>query len=126
MRLTVVKQFTFDAAHYLPDYDGPCRRVHGHTYKLEVGYNGHIDEHTGMVMDFGELKKRIEEGFVKKLDHSLLNERFINPTAEVVLEWICLILKGRERVDQSVPKLEFIRLWETPTSYVEWRKEWQL
>ena len=52
MKITVVKEFTFDAAHYLPGYNGKCNRPHGHTYRLQVGIEGEPDHSTGMVIDF--------------------------------------------------------------------------
>ena len=51
----VLKEFEFDAAHYLPEYNGKCERLHGHTYKLVVKVEGTPDKE-GMVIDFIRLK----------------------------------------------------------------------
>lgn len=132
MKITVVKEFTFDAAHYLPGYKGPCARIHGHTYRLQIGVSGFPDS-SGMVLDFVELKKEIQETIISKLDHFLLNEIDFcgfpkhKPTAENMVLWIHDILISRFVRDLkgilAESHLELIRLWETPTSYAEWRAE---
>ena len=119
MEITIVKEFTFDAAHFLPGYDGPCANLHGHTYKLQVGVKGEIHPISGMVLDFSVLKEVVGE-FVDLLDHTNLNTisviRFPKemPTAEKIVEWFVFKLIKRLRI-------VFIRLYETPTSYAEWR-----
>ena len=124
--IMVVKEFTFDSAHYLPNYDGPCSRLHGHTYRLQIGIKGGTDSKSGMVMDFVELK-RIVRDYLDVLDHHCLNEvtsfdfPYQNPTAERMVTWLSLCLL-HHFVDPEMPNLEFIRLYETPTSYAEWRK----
>lgn len=134
MEITVVKEFTFDAAHYLPNHPGKCQNTHGHTYRLQVGFTGPVDLETGMVVDFGELKKTIEKIIVEKLDHTYLN--LINdektvipnfpcqlPTAENMVLWITLELgKTAMAQQEGLVELSFVRLYETPTSYAEWRR----
>jgi len=121
-QITVVKEFTFDAAHYLPGYDGACANLHGHTYRLQVGVKYSIDPQTGMVMDFGILKSVIQP-IIDRLDHACLNDIGDNgfpctlPTAENMVLWMA------EQLLQVISVLEFIRLYETPTSYAEWRNE---
>ena len=123
VHVEVVKEFTFDAAHYLPGYKGPCGRLHGHTWKLQVGVTGHIDGQTGMVMDFKDLKATVQDEVISVLDHTCLNEydpdraSFPNlkPTAEFMLCWLVTVLKAR------LPNITFIRLYESATSYAEWR-----
>lgn len=122
--ITVVKEATFDSAHYLPCYDGPCHRLHGHTYRLQVGVRGHVSSGTGMVCDFVELKKAMKT-YVDMLDHQLLNEiedpTFPNrcPTAELMLVWFAAKLIDALATHDPMVKLHFVRLWETPTSYAE-------
>ena len=133
MEITVVKEFTFDAAHYLPNHPGKCQNTHGHTYRLQVGFKGPVDLETGMVVDFGELKKTVEKNIVEKVDHTYLN--LINdektvipnfpcqlPTAENMVIWIVRELKRTLKiVHDDLVKLSLVRLYETPTSYAEWR-----
>lgn len=120
--LTVVKEFTFDAAHHLPGYKGNCACLHGHTYRLQVGIKGKINEETGMVCDFASLKKIVHDRVINILDHSYLNEiqakYFPNhmPTAENMVWWIAYHALAH------LP-ISFIRLYETPTSYAEWHDE---
>lgn len=130
--ITIVKTFTFDSAHYLPGYEGPCKNMHGHTYKLEIGITGHVNEKTGMVLDFAELKKLVKEKIVDVMDHTLLNEceelkkldfPSHNPTAENMVSWLQLQLQPLVYLccRKSNVTVTLIRLWETPTSYAEWR-----
>jgi 6-pyruvoyltetrahydropterin/6-carboxytetrahydropterin synthase len=120
-RITVVKEFTFDAAHYLPDHRGKCKHLHGHTYKLQVGIQGDVDRKTGMVVDFGDLSAVVKEAILEHLDHAYLNEVEIEgfpneqPTAENMARWIKRTLQKR-LWQQDV---SLVRLWETPTSYTE-------
>jgi len=119
-KITVVKEFTFEAAHHLPGYKGPCERVHGHTYRLQIGIKDIIDSNTGMVEDFSALKDVVQRNIISHVDHQNLNEVsapfFPNeqPTAEKMVLWIIDTLSG------IYPGLCFVRLYETPTSYAEW------
>lgn len=121
MKAIVVKEFSFDSAHYLPGYNGPCQFLHGHHYVLQVGYNGEVNLKTGMVVDFKDIKREVDP-LIDELDHSCLNEcKLVDfpkqlPTAENMVEWFV------HRLEIS-NKLCFVRLYETPTSYAEWRKD---
>jgi 6-pyruvoyltetrahydropterin/6-carboxytetrahydropterin synthase len=89
--LELVKDFRFEAAHYLPHVpEGhKCRRMHGHSFRGEVAVRGDVDPRTGWIMDFAELKREIDP-VVMRLDHYLLNEigGLENPTSEVLAMWI--------------------------------------
>jgi 6-pyruvoyltetrahydropterin/6-carboxytetrahydropterin synthase len=143
--IRVTKKFTFDMAHALYGYDGPCKNIHGHTYSLSVTLAGKIienynDPKNGMLIDFLVLKKIIIKYVIDVFDHSLvlnansphahlkdLNENFekINyvpyqPTCEN------LLLDILERISSNLPlnvKTKSIKLEETPTSYAEWYLE---
>lgn len=112
--MKVVKQFTFDSCHFLPNYSGKCANMHGHTYKLEVGFSGKIDD-TGMVIDFNDIKRLISN-CVEQLDHRIINEVITNPTAENMVKWFYKKISSYLHGDTKVC---MIRLWETPTSYAE-------
>lgn len=119
---TVTKIFMFEASHHLPHYDGDCHNLHGHSYKLEVTVKGDIETDTnnpkcGMIVDFKDLKKIVEEVAVDKYDHSYLNNFFPNPTAEIMVKKIALDIIA------NLPKgktLVSCKLWETTTSYAEY------
>lgn len=119
--MTITKRFSFDASHNLLNYNGKCVHLHGHTYFLEVSIKKRIDLHTGMVMDFGDLKTIVKKYILDKLDHSYINDviPYLNPTAENMVYWIWEILEK----DGLLKGLQSIRLWETPDSYVELTKE---
>ena len=112
--ITVTKLFTFDACHHLPHYEGACHNLHGHTYKLEVTVTGQVitdktNPKCGMIIDFKDLKKVVNEAVVDKYDHANLNDFFENPTAEIMVEHI-----GVEII-KALPKgvsLVSVKLWE--------------
>ena len=117
----VTKIFEFEACHHLPHYKGACHNLHGHSYKLEVTVGGTIKEDgnkRGMVIDFKDLKKIVKEVAVDKYDHANLNDFFPNPTAEIMVEQIALDIM--ENLPTEV-FLDSVKLWETSTSYAEYR-----
>ena len=79
--IRITKEFQFEMAHALLGYDGPCKNIHGHSYKLDVTVKGNVkagteDSDEGMVVDFGIIKKLVKELIVDEFDHSLvLNEK---------------------------------------------------
>lgn len=125
-RVLISKEFTFDAAHHLHHYEGKCKNLHGHTYRVILGLSGYIDER-GLMIDFGDIKEIWKQKIEIHLDHRYLNETLppMNTTAENIVVWIyeklteTLLDEGYNGV-----RVEFIRLYETPTSYAEARREW--
>lgn len=135
--MKVAKQFHFYAAHYLPEHRGKCKKLHGHTYKMDVIVSGPIkwicldsdpqkmtpeDQETlaemGMVVDFGRLSAIVNDQIVDKLDHSSLNDFLFNPTAENLCEFVFRLLEPAIHHTLKL-KLEAIRIWETETAYAE-------
>lgn len=141
IRLT--KEFSFEMAHFLPGYDGLCRNVHGHSYLLKVTVAGEpsADESSpklGMVMDFSDLKRIVNEEVVGRLDHSLMVRRGSVPRelsaviterlVEVDYQPTCenMLADFAARIGRRLPagvRLAALRLNETATSYAEWRAE---
>lgn len=113
MRLDV--EFYFAAAHRLPRYQGPCFRMHGHNYKFFIGLEGEVDPATGMIADFGEIKRVVGEKVLAPADHQVLNDFLENPTAENIARWIWETLVG------DVPGLVEVRLFEIPDCCVTYR-----
>lgn len=146
MTIRLTKLFTFEAAHALDGYDGKCRHIHGHSYRLSVTVCGTpvADEHdpkSGMTLDFGVLKGIVCEEIVDRLDHSfiicrredgepwldMVKERFGN-VVEVEYRPTCenMLVDFAERLRRRMPegiKLHSLRLNETATSYAEWFAE---
>ena len=140
--IKITKQFSFEMAHALRNYDGLCRNIHGHSYKMDITRAGKPlqDESSpknGMVMDFGDLKRLVNEEIISLLDHALvLNaktdaqlvevlkqnyEKIVTvefqPTTENLLNFIA------DKIQARLPnhvKLNCVRLRETDTSYAEW------
>lgn len=114
----MTKSFTFDAAHKLINYDGKCENLHGHTYKLEVSLEGDPDEN-GMIIDFTELKKVVEEKVIDVLDHSYINDVIEQSTSENIAVWIWNRLE--RAFERENARLYEIKLYETRDSYVTYR-----
>lgn len=120
MRAWVWRRETFDAAHQLPKHKGLCKRLHGHTYYVELGVEGPIDPETGMVVDILHLKEFLETVVVALFDHANLNERL--PGIETTAENIAVYTLHRAvdyfdgRLDSPVIK---VRVFETLDSWVE-------
>ncbi|MCZ8512119.1 6-carboxytetrahydropterin synthase QueD [Paenibacillus filicis] len=116
----VSKEFTFDSAHHLHCYEGKCKNLHGHTYKVQVIMRGKVDER-GISIDFGDIKRIAKARIIDKLDHRYLNEVLppMNTTAENMVVWMYEQLREGLLEEQLFPQIrvEEVRLWETPTSY---------
>lgn len=111
--MQIRKQFKFESAHVLPHHPGKCARLHGHSYRLEVGLSGPIHDSgpaQGMVEDFDTVAVIVKREVVEALDHRSLNEIIGNPTCELLLQWIW------ERLAPHLPGMDELVLWETATS----------
>lgn len=128
-RVLVSKEFTFDAAHHLHAYEGKCRNLHGHTYKAVFGISA-IPDASGITADFGLIKQIWKTRIEPYLDHRYLNETLppMNTTAENIVVWLYeqmeSALMDAEYSSINLGHTEFVRLYETPTSYAEARREW--
>ena len=116
--MIVSKKVSMEVAHFLPQYDGPCRNLHGHRLVVELGVDGPVKE-DGMVIDFKLLKGWLNDFVVEVFDHHLINDIMHNPTAENIALWIAEEFYEAE----FEVKLSFIKIWETENSCVEWRPE---
>lgn len=126
-RVLISKEFTFDAAHHLHHYEGKCKNLHGHTYRAVLGISGYTDE-LGIMIDFGDIKEIWKQKIEIYLDHHYINETLppMNTTAENIVVWIYERLSEALLDEQGSTdiRVEFIKLYETPTSYAEARREW--
>src|SRR5437762_3306500 len=129
-RVLVSKEFTFDASHHLHCYEGKCKNLHGHTYKVIFGISGFLDER-GLMIDFGDMKEIWKNEIEIFLDHRYLNETLppMNTTAENIVVWIYEKMADSLKQEENQLKykgarVEFVRLYETATSYAEARREW--
>lgn len=94
--MDLFRVFQVEAAHFLPKVpeDHKCRRLHGHSFRIEIHVTGEVGEDTGWVMDFADLK-RVFQPLYDQLDHHLLNDidGLENPTSENLARWIWARLK---------------------------------
>jgi 6-pyruvoyltetrahydropterin/6-carboxytetrahydropterin synthase len=114
------KSFTFEAAHVLPHHPGKCSRLHGHSYRLDVGLEGPLQGDgpaAGMIQDFDLVSRVVKEAVVSQLDHQSLNDAIDNPTAENIVVWIW------HRLAPALPQLAELTLWETRKACVVLRKD---
>jgi 6-pyruvoyltetrahydropterin/6-carboxytetrahydropterin synthase len=138
--LSVTKVFRFEAAHVIFGYPGKCSRIHGHSYELHVTVGlkdspGSYLPGTGMIIDFADLKKIVNEKVIRKLDHRFMVSRAylsahsgrfaddelvvmeVEPTAENLVQWFS------EQISAVLPdhtRLLHLRLYETKDSYAAW------
>jgi len=140
--IRVTKEFSFEMAHVLRNYDSPCRNVHGHSYRLFVTIagsplNDRSDPKDGMVMDFTDLKKIIRKEIVNVFDHAAVVSRdfdeektemftkMFGNTVVVDYQPTCenLVADFAERIKKFLPagvRLHNLKLYETATSFSEW------
>lgn len=142
-KIRITKQFSFETGHALYGYDGKCKNVHGHSYKLSVTVigspiteQGHVKN--GMVIDFGDLKHIVKNEIVDVFDHATvfnkntphlelaqeLKQRGHNvllveyqPTSEM------MVIDFAQKINKQLPnhiKLHSLKLQETESSYAEW------
>jgi 6-pyruvoyltetrahydropterin/6-carboxytetrahydropterin synthase len=116
----LTKKFSFDAAHKLPGYKGKCKNLHGHTYYLKVTVEGKVNPQTGMIIDFFDLEKIVEDKILNYLDHSFLNDKIKMPTTENVALWIWD--KLNDNFLKNNCKLYEIKLFENSESSVTIRR----
>ena len=111
--MEIWKEFTFEAAHMLPNVpDGhKCKRLHGHSYRVRVCVSGDLDPKLGWVLDFADIRAACEP-IRKELDHYYLNEidGLENPTSEILARWIW------KRLKPALPLLSKVEVAETCTS----------
>ncbi|HOS70859.1 MAG TPA: 6-carboxytetrahydropterin synthase [Bacteroidales bacterium] len=140
--IRVTREFSFEMAHALHGYDGPCKNVHGHSYRLLVTVSGvpvsdGASPKNGMLIDFNILREIVQKKIIDRFDHSLVisndfdeerkrmmldafgNILILNyqPTCEKLVENFAAILG--DALPTGV-KLHSLRLYETAKSYAEW------
>jgi 6-pyruvoyltetrahydropterin/6-carboxytetrahydropterin synthase len=142
-KIRITKKFSFETGHALYGYDGKCRNVHGHSYKLDVCVIGQpiTDKDNvklGMVIDFGDLKKIVKSEIVDKFDHATvfnkntphveLAEELKNRGHHVILVEYQptsenMVVDFAEKIQKHLPehiKLHSLKLQETESSFAEW------
>ena len=110
------------AAHFLRNYEGPCKNLHGHTWKIAVYIKSHQLNGTGMVADFADVKMNLKS-FLAHLDHVCLNDlpyfKDVNPTTENLAKYIYAHFSK-----MIVPlKLTKVEVWESDTSSITYTEE---
>jgi 6-pyruvoyltetrahydropterin/6-carboxytetrahydropterin synthase len=142
-KIRITKQFTFETAHALYGYDGKCKNVHGHSYKLDVTVIGEPitdinNVKCGMVLDFGDLKKIVKSEVVDVMDHAILlnkntphielAEQLRSSGHDVVLVDYQptsenMVIDFAQKISYQLPKnlqLHSLKLRETGTAFAEW------
>ena len=141
--IRITREFSFEGAHALGGYDGKCCHIHGHSYRMAVTVSGNPIEDDnspkkGLVLDFTDLKKIVNENIIDKFDHALVMKEGallaedigrvygnvvivdFQPTSEM------LVIHFADIVKSLLPEgiqLHSIKLWETEKSCAEWYAE---
>lgn len=120
MLVRLAREFSFEAAHRLPNVPQghKCARLHGHSFKVELVCEGDVNPTSGWLIDFADIKAAFEPLY-EQLDHHYLNEidGLENPTAENLARWIWI------RVQKKLPLLTQVNVAETCHSRCEYRGE---
>ena len=111
--MIVLKEFEFDAAHYLPEYNGKCVRLLGHSF-IQLGKVEGRRDHEGMGIDFMRLINIVKENVLVHLDHACINDILPQPSAENISVWVWNKLKDLLHGDNY--DLYEVEVWETKTS----------
>ncbi len=118
MRIRLAKSFSFEAAHFLPSFpEGhKCRRMHGHSFRVDIVVEGPLDPARGYLVDYGDIKRAVAP-LHDELDHRLLNDLpgLTNPTSEMLAVWVW------DRLHPVLPMLAEVIVHETCTSRCEYR-----
>jgi 6-pyruvoyltetrahydropterin/6-carboxytetrahydropterin synthase len=118
MEAELIRTFRFEAAHSLPNIpEGhKCRRMHGHSYRVDIHVAGPINPESGWVMDFGEIKAAVEP-VIDELDHRMLNEipGLENCTSERIAVYLW------ERLGKILPALSAVTVWESDSARCVYR-----
>lgn len=111
--MKISKEFSFEAAHRLPNVpaEHKCARLHGHSFAVKITVAGDVGEHSGWVMDFADIGAAYSD-IHQQLDHYYLNdiEGLENPTSENIARWIW------QRLQPALPQLSEVEIRETCTS----------
>jgi len=140
--IRVTKEFSFEMAHVLWNYDGPCRNVHGHSYRLFVTLSGipsddPQDPKNGMVIDFSDLRDIVKREIINLFDHAVtvsadydreklgVFKTMFGNTVVVGYQPTCenLTTDFASRIKKHLPekiRLHSLKLYETATSFAEW------
>lgn len=118
--MEIFKTFTIEAAHLLPHVpeQHKCRRLHGHSFRIDVHVSGPVGDRTGWILDFAEITRAFQPLY-EQLDHRFLNDipGLENPTSEQLARWIW------ERLKPGLPLLSQVVIHETCTSGCRYRGE---
>ncbi|MFN8396769.1 MAG: 6-carboxytetrahydropterin synthase QueD [Bacteroidia bacterium] len=115
MPFIITKKFSFEAAHFIPAFEvgHKCRRMHGHSFQVEIKVKGEIQPQLGILMDFADIKAAVKP-YIDYLDHDCLNEigerdgheLLKNPTSENICIWLYQELKPKISILHSVSVAE--------------------
>ena len=126
MPFLITKKFDFEAAHFIPAFaEGhKCRRMHGHSFKVEIKVKGDLNPDLGILMDFADIKAVVKP-YIEYLDHDCLNDLaerdnvdlLRNPTSENICLWLFKEIKPK------LPMLFSVIVHETCTSACEYSED---
>ena len=118
-KATITKKLVFDSAHYITDHDGKCKNLHGGRYDIEISIKDRIDPMTGFVIDYSLIKNITKNLVINKFDHKTLNLTCPELSWRSSTEFLAIVIW--EILIEYLPNLKKIKIYETETSYCEFK-----
>lgn len=128
--MKVIKQFEFESAHRLSKYEGKCKRVHGHNYKVTVTCEAVDLDERGILVDFGDIKKVVKAHIIERFDHRLIlnghddeNRKLFREFDQDWLVWVeynptaeNMAIDFLKIIGEHIPSVKSVEIYETPDS----------
>ena len=118
-KLSITKKLVFDSAHYITDHEYKCKNLHGGRYDIEITIKDRIDPMTGFVLDYSLIKRITKNLIINKFDHKTLNLTCPELSWRSSTEFLCIVIW--EILINYLPSLKKIKIYETETSYCEYK-----
>jgi len=116
---TITKKLVFDSAHYITDHDAKCKNLHGGRYDIEISIKDRIDPLTGFVVDYSLIKAVVKNLIIDKFDHKTLNLTCPELSWRSSTEFLSIVIW--EILIPYLPNLERIKIYETSSSFCEFK-----
>ena len=118
-KASITRKLVFDSAHFITDHEGKCKNLHGGRYDIEISIKDRIDPMTGFVIDYSLIKNITKNLVINKFDHKTLNFTCPELSWRSSTEFLAIVIW--EILIEYLPNLKKIKIYETETSYCEFK-----
>ena len=118
-KASITRKLVFDSAHFITDHEGKCKNLHGGRYDIEISIKDRIDPMTGFVIDYSLIKNITKNLVINKFDHKTLNLTCPELSWRSSTEFLAIVIW--EILIEYLPNLKKIKIYETETSYCEFK-----